>query len=175
MLKTDIAKPLSLHLAYRVFKNKSSEWIVDYEWLADRLAIKRHDVLWRAKEQLKSALKELQDTGFLETWDWVDRKLKLIAGSRLAFMHRKRVQAKDAWLAHEHEKLRVEQLVVSLPPRTDKEADRQEAFDPLAAICAEFAVRGWKAVQAKAATRGLSQDALMQEATKRGHTIRALD
>lgn len=175
MLKTDIAKPLSLHLAYRVFKNKSSEWIVDYEWLADRLAIKRHDVLWRAKEQLKSALKELQDTGFLETWDWVDRKLKLIAGSRLAFMHRKRVQAKDAWLAHEQEKLRVEQLVISLPPRTDKEADRQEAFDPFAAICAEFAVRGWKAVQAKAATRGLSQDVLMQEATKRGHTIRPLD
>lgn len=96
MLKSDIAKPLSLHLAYRVFKNKSSEWVVDYDWLADRLAIKRHDLLWRAKDQLKLALTELKGTGFLETWEWIDRKLRLVAGPTLVTMHQKRVQAKDA-------------------------------------------------------------------------------
>lgn len=175
LLKTEIAKPLSLHIAYRIFKNKSSEWIVDYEWLADRLAIKKHDVLWRARDQFKLPLKELQETGFIETWEWIGKKLRLVAGTRLALMHQKRVQAKDAWLAHQQEKIRVEQLVISLPPRTKTESERQAAFDPLAAICTEFAVRGWKAIQAKAVARGLTPEILIQESANRGHTIRALD
>jgi hypothetical protein len=174
VLKTDIAKPLSLHIAYRIFKNKCSEWIVDYDWLADRLAIRRHDVLWRARDQFKSALKELQDTGFLETWEWIGKKLKLVAGPRLVSMHLKRVQAKDAWLAHEQEKIRVEQLVISLPPRTTKEAERQVSFDPLAAICAEYAVRGWKAIESKAKARGLTEPVLLEEAQKRGHSVKHL-
>ncbi|MGH2509257.1 MAG: hypothetical protein ACRDHZ_17895, partial [Ktedonobacteraceae bacterium] len=55
-LRTDIAKPLALHITYRVFKNKSSEWIADYDWLAERLAVKRYQDMRRAREQLKGAL-----------------------------------------------------------------------------------------------------------------------
>lgn len=170
-LKTDIAKPFSLHIAYRMFKNKSGEWIVDYHWLADRLAVKRQHDLRRAKEQFKQALTELRDTGFLESWEWVDWKIKLTAGAKLMSLHQKRVQAKDAWLVHQQESFRLEQLITAHPPRTNKEKERQEAFDPLAPICADFAYRGWKAVATKAIARGLTEEALSHEATKRGFTI----
>lgn len=171
-LRTDIAKPLSLHIAYRIFKSGKSEWIADYDWLAARIAIKVHPELKRAKDQFKPACTELKMTGFIESWEWLDRcKIKFIAGPRLLEMHKQRVHAKDAWLAHEKERARTETLIISNPPRTIREAERREAFDPLAALCAEFAVRGWKGVAAKATARGLSEDILTIEAQKRGHSI----
>ncbi len=171
-LKTGIAKPLSLHLAYRIFKNKSSEWIADYDWLAERLAIKVYEDLKAARKQLKPALVELQNNGFIEDWQWTGKKIKFLAGPRLAEMHKRRVNAKDAWVAFQQEQARTETLITSHKARTVVEATRQEAFDPLATICTEFAVRGWAAVSDKARTRGLTVDVLTQAATERGHTIR---
>jgi hypothetical protein len=171
-LRTDIAKPLSLHLAYRFFKNSGSTWTVDYEWLSQRLAIKVHSDLKRAKDQLKPALVELTNTGLIDSWEWLDsQKIRFEAGERLLQMHKQRVMARDAWIIHEEEKSRTERLITTHPPRTVKEAVRQEAFDPLAALCAEFAVRGWTAVAKKATGRGLSRDMLKEEALKRGHSL----
>ncbi len=171
-LKTDIAKPLSLHLAYRVFKNKSSEWIADYEWLAERLAIKVYEDLKAARKQFKPALVELQKRGFIHEWQWIGKKIKFLAGPRLVEMHKRRINAKDAWLGFQQEKARTEKLITAHQPRTIVEAARQEAFDPLATLCTEFAVRGWAAVADKAKARGLTVDSLSREATERGHTIR---
>lgn len=171
-LRTDIAKPLSLHLAYRVFKNGKSEWIADYDWLAERLAIKVHTDLKRAKDQLKTALTELRSSGFVESWEWLPgRKLRLVAGPYLVSLHAKRITAKDAWLAHEEEKTRTERLITRREPRTALEAERQEDFDPLAAICADFAYRGWKSVAQKAISRGLTEPELRAESLKRGHGL----
>lgn len=170
-LRTDIAKPLALHVAYRVFKNKSSEWLVDYDWLAERLAVKRYQDMRRAREQLKRALLELQGTGLIERWEWLERKLKVVAGPRLFEMHQRRVIAKDAWLVHQQEKIRAEQLVIAFPPRTAKEKERQDSFDPLAPICADFAYRGWKAVASKALARGITEETLVAETIKRGFAI----
>ena len=171
-LKTDIAKSLSLHLAYRIFKQKSSEWVADYAWLVDHLALKPQSELKRAKEQFKAAFEELRTTGMIESADWLsDKKVKFLAGPRLIEMHKRRVEAKDGWLSFQREKTRVEQLVIALPPRTQKEKERQDAFDPLAAICAEFAVRGWKGVATKALARGLTRDSLQEETAKRGHKL----
>jgi len=171
-LRTDIAKPLALHIAYRMFKNKTSEWKPDYKWLAERLAIKVYDDMRAARKQLKPALEELKSTDFIDCWEWDDKKLKLVAGPHLVQMHQRRVTAKDAWLAHQQEKVRVEQLVISLPPRTDKERARQEAFDPLAGLCVRFAAYGWKAIASEASARGLSQDVLTAEAIARGHHLK---
>lgn len=171
-LRTQIAKPLSLHIAYRMFKNKTSEWDPDYKWLAERLAIKIHSEMKRAKDQLKPALTELKAAGFLHNFEWFGTKLHLVAGPKLLEMHKRRVQAKDGWLAFQQEKIRVEQLVISKPARTLREAERQVIFDPLAALCAEFAVRGWKGVQAKATARGLTEATLREEAIRRGHTMK---
>jgi hypothetical protein len=173
-LRTDIAKPLALHIAYRIFKNRSSEWDPQYEWLAGRLAVRVYSDMKAARKQFKPALEELRDTGFIESWQWHDKQIKFVAGPRLVQMHQRRVVAKDAWLAHQQEKVRAEQLVIAFPPRTQKEHARQEAFDPLAAICAEFAVKGWASISAKAAARGLNLDTLTLEAVKRGHNIRAM-
>lgn len=171
-LKTDIAKTLSLHLSYRFFKNKQSEWIADYSWLVDHLALKLQTQTRRAKEQFKPALIELKKTGLIDTFEWLDgKKIRFVAGPRLIGMHLRRVEARDTWLSFQREKARVNQLVISLPARTVKEQERQEAFDPLAAICAEFAVRGWEAITAKATIRGLTEEQLRFEAIKRGHTL----
>lgn len=171
-LRTDIAKPLALHIAYRMFKNKRSEWEPDYKWLAERLAIKVYDDMRAARKQLKAALDELKCTGFIDCWEWHDKRLKLVAGPHLVQMHQRRVAAKDAWLAHQQEKVRVEQLVISLPPRTGKEHARQEAFDPLAGLCVRFAAYGWKAVAKDAGARGLTEDTLTAEAISRGHHLK---
>lgn len=171
-LRTDIAKPLALHIAYRIFKNKTSEWEPHYDWLAGRLAIRVYSDMKDARKQLKPALDELKQTGILESWTWSNMQIKFVAGPRLIQIHQRRVEAKDAWVAHQNEKVRAEQLVIALPPRTQKEHDRQVAFDPLASICAEFAVKGWDAISAKSIARGLTFDTLRNEAIKRGHTIR---
>lgn len=171
-LRTDIAKPLSLHLAYRFFKNSKSEWIADYHWLADRLAIKVHSDAKRAKDQLKPALIELKKTGCIDSWEWLDSgKLKFVAGDRLLAMHRQRVIAKDSWIVHEQEETRSRQLIINQPARTVREAARQEAFDPLAALCTEFAYRGWTAIADKATNRGFTAETLRVEALKRGHDV----
>lgn len=173
-LRTDIAKSLALHLAYRMFKNKGGEWIADYEWLAKRIGIKVYPEIKRAKQQLKEALLELQQRDVIDSWDWLPGpKLRFLAGPYLISLHAKRVAAKDAWIASEQDKARIEKLVTSHPPRTLKEAERQEAFDPLAALCTEFAANGWSAsVAQKAKTRELTEPALRAEALKRGHTLR---
>ncbi|HEY9867685.1 MAG TPA: hypothetical protein V6D08_00635 [Candidatus Obscuribacterales bacterium] len=99
-LRTDIAKTLSLNLAYRMFKNKQSEWIADYMWLAERLAVKVHAEPKRAKEQFKPALVELKASGFIDEFEWLDRKkIRFVAGPGLLEMHKRRVEAKDSWLA----------------------------------------------------------------------------
>lgn len=171
-LRTDIAKSLSLHIAYRIFKNGTSEWIADYDWLADRIAIKVHTDLKRAKDQLKMACLDLKATGLIDSWEWLDgRKIKFIAGPRLLEMHRQRVQAKDAWITHEQETARKERLITSRPPRTAQEAKRQDVFDPLAGLCAEFAFRGWTAIAHKAHARGFTEQSLTTEALKRGHSV----
>lgn len=170
--KTDIAKTLSMHIAYRVFKNKSGEWIVDYKWLTERLAIKTYEDLAAARKQLKPALMELQEHEYLETWEWLDGgRIRFTAGRQLAEIHKRRVHAKDAWLMHEQEKLRREQLVSAQPARTQRELVRKEEHDPLATICAEFVGRGWAGVAQKARNRGLTEEFLRAEAIKRGHTI----
>lgn len=171
-LRTDIARPLALHIAYRIFKNKSSQWDPHYDWLAGRLAIRVYSDMRAARKQLKPALDELKETGILDSWTWVGTQIKFVAGPRLVQVHKRRVAAKDAWVAHQSEKIRAEQLVIALPPRTEKEHARQLAFDPLAAICAEFAVRGWESISVKAEARGLTRDLLLKEATSRGHIIR---
>jgi hypothetical protein len=172
-LRTEIAKPLSLHIAYRMFKNKTGEWEPDYKWLAERLAIKVYDDMRSARKQLKAALDELKCTGLIDSWEWKDKRLRLVAGPHLVEMHQRRVLAKDAWLFHQQEKLRAEQLVIAFPPRTAKEKERQDSFDPLAPICADFAYRGWKAVASKALSRGLTEETLVAETISRGFNITA--
>jgi hypothetical protein len=170
-MKTSIAKPLCLHLAYRVFKNSTCIWEPDYTWLASRIGVKVYDDLRRARGQFKPALEELNATGFLDSWDWREGRIRMVAGPQLIQSHKERVIAKDAWLTHQEAKSRSEKLIINQPARTLREAARKEAFDPLAAICAEFAYRGWTAVAQKAIARGLTEQTLFAEAITRGHLI----
>lgn len=169
--RTDIAKSVTLHLAYRMFKNKSSEWIVDYEWLAQRIGVQVHSDVKRAKDQLKEAFSELEKRLVIDSFDWLPgNKLKFLAGPYLIKLHAKRVAAKDAWLASEQDRERTELLVTAHPPRTAKEAERHADFDPLAPLCAEYAYRGWQGVAERAMKKGLAESDLQVEAQKRGHS-----
>lgn len=169
-LKTDIAKPLSLHLAYRFHKHGSC-WQSDYKWLADRLALKPQVDLKRAKEQLKPAFEELKRTGFIESYQWLPNwRLEFIAGPAYVRQHAERVQAKDAWLDHVRKGTT---SIGALEPRTVQEAARKETFDPLAALCTEYAAHGWSSsVALKSKQRELSEELLRTESLKRGHVIR---
>jgi hypothetical protein len=163
---------LTLHLAYRIFKNKSSEWVADYDWLAKRIGLQVYPELKRAKDQLRDALAELETRHVIESCEWLPgNKLKFVAGRYLVDLHSKRVSAKDAWLAYEQERQRVERSITAHPPRTAKEAERQADFDPLAPLCAEYAYRGWQGVAHRAAGRGLTENDLQIEAQKRGHRL----
>jgi hypothetical protein len=165
-LKTSIAKPLALHLAYRILKNGKSVWEADYSWLAERLAIKVYPEMRMAKKQLKAALMELQETGFLSSWEWLEgARIKFIAGDRLLQKHKDRVIAKDAWLAHQDKIPKIEVK--------DEQAIKAvlAEYDSLAPLCAEYAVKGWDVVRRKAQQKGLTEETLKVEAQQRGHKI----
>lgn len=72
-LHTNIAKQLYTHLAYRFYveaKEGVDCWIVDYEWLAVHLGIKKQAELRYAKHQLKEAHEELQKLGYISDFRW---------------------------------------------------------------------------------------------------------
>lgn len=72
-LRTSTAKQLYAHLAYRFFVEAQeglSTWVADYEWLTVHLGIKKHTELWRAKQQLDPAHKELLELGYISLVEW---------------------------------------------------------------------------------------------------------
>jgi len=72
-LRTNIAKQLYAHLAYRFFvedQDGDKRWPADYGWLTIHLGIKRWDELWRAKQQLHDAHEELKDLGYIADYRW---------------------------------------------------------------------------------------------------------
>jgi hypothetical protein len=72
-LKTNIAKQLYAHLAYRFFVEKQDgdfSWTADYQWLAIHLGIKPQTELRFAKHQLKDAHEELKQFGYISSYSW---------------------------------------------------------------------------------------------------------
>lgn len=72
-LKTNIAKQLYAHLAYRFFveaQDGDEWWTADYDWLCVHLGIKRWAELWRAKQQLQDAHEELIELGYVANYRW---------------------------------------------------------------------------------------------------------
>jgi hypothetical protein len=72
-LKTSTAKQLYAHLAYRFFVEAQeglTTWVADYDWLTVHLGIKKHPELWRAKQQLDPAHKELLELGYISFFEW---------------------------------------------------------------------------------------------------------
>lgn len=170
-LKKSISKSLSLHLQYRFYKEGKGTWIADYSWIANRLGLKAQTDLRRAKDQLREALNELKSNGFLEDWEWLPNwRIRFQAGYACVQQHKERVIRQDAWIQHQQR----EATQLSLfAPRTEREAERLAAFDPLASICAEYAVNGWtSSVSTKARTKGLTEEVLKAEALQRGHVLK---
>lgn len=72
-LKTNIAKQLYAHLAYRFYceyQDGDEYWPADYDWLTIHLGIKRWPELWRAKQQLHDAHEELKELGYIADYRW---------------------------------------------------------------------------------------------------------
>lgn len=72
-LKTNIAKQLYAHLAYRFYcksQDADDRWTADYDWLAIHLGIKPQHELRRAKQQLEAAHQELKKLGYISEYEW---------------------------------------------------------------------------------------------------------
>jgi hypothetical protein len=72
-LRKDITKQLYAHLAYRFYRATEEgldHWVADYEWLATHLGIKVWTVLWRAKQQLEDAHRDLKKAGYIADYRW---------------------------------------------------------------------------------------------------------
>ena len=72
-LKTNIAKQLYAHLAYRFYleaQDGDEWWPADYDWLAIHLGIKHQTELWRAKQQLEPAHEELKQLQYIADYRW---------------------------------------------------------------------------------------------------------
>jgi hypothetical protein len=72
-LKSNIAKQLYVHLAYRFFveaQDGDDHWTADYDWLAIHLGIKPQTQLRFAKHQLKDAHEELKQLGYISSYSW---------------------------------------------------------------------------------------------------------
>lgn len=167
-LKTDLAKSLSFHLSYRFFKQAKSSWDADYEWIANRIAVKVYDDTRMRRRQFKPALEELVNTGFLSGWKWLPNgKIRFEAGEVYISHHQKRVQAKDRWIEHQDNIPKQLQL---LPIASLRNTPKPE-IDALVGLCAKFSVQGWAAVEDEAKCRGINQAELIEEALKRGFNL----
>jgi len=72
-LRTNIAKQLYAHLAYRFYletQDGDEWWPADYEWLSIHLGVKPQTELWRAKQQLEPAHEELLELGYIAEYHW---------------------------------------------------------------------------------------------------------
>lgn len=72
-LKTNIAKQLYAHLAYRFYvemQDGEQSWAADYSWLTIHLGIKPQVELHRAKDQLRDANEELKTLGYISDYRW---------------------------------------------------------------------------------------------------------
>lgn len=72
-LRTNIAKQLYAHLAYRFYcehQDGDDCWPADYHWLTVHLGIKPQKELWRAKQQLEPAHEELKELGYISDYRW---------------------------------------------------------------------------------------------------------
>jgi len=161
-LKTDIAKPLCLHLSYRFYLaslNKTSYWDTDYAWLCGRLGIRIYSEQWQATKQLKPALEELQARGFIASWEWLESgKLRFMAGKAYVDEHAVRMNNRD-----QAGPLVAPNAVVAASSALDR-----GTHDPLIPICALYSANGWtELVQKKAKDMGLAEADLKRELLNR--------
>ena len=73
------------HLFHESQKQGRAYVDVQYEWLAERLGIKRYTKLFRAKAQLRLALSELQQQHYIATVEWIGWQLHITPGVRYTF------------------------------------------------------------------------------------------
>lgn len=132
-LKTNIAKQLYTHLAYRFFveaQDGDDYWVADYDWLTVHLGIKPQKELWRAKKQLEPAHEELKELGYISDYRW--------DGWRV--LYRPGLVWKGEQLRRESGKA-CRQITMSTESlkRDDVAAQHSELHDPLIPALAAFA------------------------------------
>jgi hypothetical protein len=149
-LKTNIAKQLYAHLAYRFYREAqdgSQSWTADYDWLAVHLGIKVWTELRRAKTQLKEAHEELKQLGYISKYQWDDWRITYWPG--------------DAWKGEQMRRQSgstrrsrgngAKQLTLDLQPT------KVESHDPLLPALAAFA-GGLPVGQERIKALGLSEE-----------------
>jgi hypothetical protein len=58
---------------------------IEYEWLAERLGLKKYEQLFRAKSQLKQPLLELKEQCYIESFEWSGWQIRITPGVRYTF------------------------------------------------------------------------------------------
>lgn len=130
-LKTNIAKQLYAHLAYRFYvqsQDGKQSWTADYDWLAIHIGIKPQTELKAAKHQLKHAHQELKKLGYINDYQWTDRRITYTPGEAWQGEQLRRQSGKSRHNAQP------KQLMLTLDQPITK-----EPTDPLIPALAAFA------------------------------------
>jgi len=131
-LKTNIAKQLYTHLAYRFFveaQDGDQCWVADYDWLTIHLGIKPQIELWRAKEQLEAAHEELKELGYISDYQWDQWRV----------LYRPGLVWKGEQLRRQRGGCRQVAMPVESLKRHDSAVQHSEPHDPLIPALAAFA------------------------------------
>lgn len=148
VLKTNIAKQLYSHLAYRFFVEAidgTDVWVADYDWLSIHLGVKRWSELWRAKQQFHDAHEELKSLGYISSYEW--------EGWRI--LYRPGPVWKGEQLRRKTGKSRAKQRGSRILQK--QKHDQPEPIDPLMPALAAF-VSGLPSGAERIAALGLTED-----------------
>jgi len=132
---------------------------IDYQWLAERMGIKVHSQLFRAKDQLKQAIQELTYARYIRQAIWLDWKIRISPEVRYTFGEEQpRIKRKRA--AKQNKPGRTKPYIPS----------PIEPSDFMVPLCEVYLRNGWAMVASVAKRRGITEEQIKAEIEKRGPT-----
>lgn len=170
-VKTDIAQLLYTKISYllqKASRKGKEETSVQYEWLVERMGLKSHSTLWRAKQQLNPAFEQLVKLKYIQQHSWdgwniiLKPDVRFTFGEQLQLQQRKDKITKAPKSLSKSVKTTHQPKQLSLPINTD----------PLYGLCSVYAENGWEWAKKHASKRGLTEEQLKEETLKRNIEIK---
>jgi len=166
-VQTDIAQLLYTKISYllqNAAKAGKQEATVQYNWLVESMGLTEHTALWRAKQQLNPALKQLVKLKYIKKPKWKDWEIVIKPDARFSFGEKLQLDLRKEKVAKTPKKRKTKTRnpqQLSLPIMT-------QPADALYGLCSLYAQNGWQMAQKHAKRHNIeTEEQLRIETLKR--------
>ena len=169
-VKTDIAQLLYTKISYllqKACRKGVEETSVQYHWLTERMGLKTHSTLWRAKQQLNPAFEQLVELKYIQPHTWNGWDIVLKPDVRFTFGEQLQLQQRKDRVVKSPKTLSKSNNSVSVP----KQLSLPIATDPLYGICSVYAENGWDFAKKLAYRRGFTNEQQLKDETLKRNIV----